>query len=564
MRSPNTPPSGPKAGSAQRRGIAMLLVLIALFVSTVLAGAALTSRDNSPTIGVNVTNATAAHWACSSASNVAIAAIEQGIEWSSVGTDVMSDVTMGDAVVDVVATDLDGNAPTADTRELIVTVSAEVGGVTVTSERRVSLYPELDPEDAIDPELKEFAIFATEEIYIHPGSKIKIWDESPEAGSGAPIKLGTGFASSASLTFPSNPEWYVKLFVDSNASSSLQARVADPSFDGGMTFSYAVPALENGIPEAFDTLIELNADLDFGSADTETVGSVGWYDDIELANGAVITLDANSIGTSYGCDSLIIDGGSVLRIVGEVDLVVRDEVRVLNSSRIEIGTDAVLNLYFGGRVELDNGKIASAFSGYMSPEAINIFGAQSIPEAPGTTPEVRIQNAGVFMGCLHVPTGEIVVESGSVIYGRVSAARFELGAGTRLEYCPTLDMRCGFTEPQGSLYDQNGVTVLDLDTLFATMPEDDASFDDWKRDMYEMIADDSAKVVEETANVEDGGGGTVEETTTIVLKGAEPIDPIEPTEEDPVEDAEVASRSAPSRAAVDVRPAQARTLEEGT
>jgi hypothetical protein len=281
-----------------------------------------------------------------------------------------------------------------------------------------------------------------------------------------------------------------------------------------------------------------------------------------LDNNAVITLDANSIGAAYGCDDLHLNGGSVLRIVGEVDLVVRNEVRIENGSRIEIGTGAVLNLYFGGRVELDNGNIASAFAGYMSPESANIYGTQSIPEGPGTAPEVRMRNAAVFMGCLHVPAGEIVVEGGSVIYGRVSAARFELGTGSRLEYCPTLDMRCGFTEPNGSLY-KNGVTVVDLDTLFATMPADDASFDDWKRDVYDLVADEMTKVVEDTVTVGGGGGGAVEEVTKFVIESPEPVEPIEPAE-DPVEEPEVSARSVPSRAAVDVRPAHARTLEEGT
>ena len=61
-----------KRTAANRRGIAMMLVLISLALATILASAYLASRDNSLAIGRNATASAAARWAALSALEIGV------------------------------------------------------------------------------------------------------------------------------------------------------------------------------------------------------------------------------------------------------------------------------------------------------------------------------------------------------------------------------------------------------------------------------------------------------------------------------------------------------------
>ena len=71
----------PHRPNVNRRGLAMLLVLVSLMLATIMATAYLASRDNSLPIGDNIEAATAARWAALSALDTTQALLETETDW---------------------------------------------------------------------------------------------------------------------------------------------------------------------------------------------------------------------------------------------------------------------------------------------------------------------------------------------------------------------------------------------------------------------------------------------------------------------------------------------------
>src|SRR6056297_2508861 len=93
-----------------RRGVAMMLVVVALAVGTVIAAAALTSNKNSATIGQNTIDSAKAKWSARAASDIVVAAMQTETNWANVmsGDKLLEDWDVGGTTVDVRVTDLEG------------------------------------------------------------------------------------------------------------------------------------------------------------------------------------------------------------------------------------------------------------------------------------------------------------------------------------------------------------------------------------------------------------------------------------------------------------------------
>ncbi|MCZ6811090.1 MAG: hypothetical protein O7D97_03725, partial [Planctomycetota bacterium] len=71
----------PRNPNVNRRGLAMLLVLVGLMIGTILATAYLASRDNSAAIGENIAAAARARWGAASALELGIAIMQTQTDW---------------------------------------------------------------------------------------------------------------------------------------------------------------------------------------------------------------------------------------------------------------------------------------------------------------------------------------------------------------------------------------------------------------------------------------------------------------------------------------------------
>ena len=93
-----------------RRGIAMLLVMVSIAVASILASAYLVSRDNSLAISRNSVAATQARWAAMSGLEMAIAILQTKTNWRTNHIDGMLP-TCGFATQEVAAGPTTGSLP---------------------------------------------------------------------------------------------------------------------------------------------------------------------------------------------------------------------------------------------------------------------------------------------------------------------------------------------------------------------------------------------------------------------------------------------------------------------
>ena len=178
----------------QRRGVAMILVMVALFAGTVLAAAALTSRSNSGQIGLNAVATTGAEWSAESAVNVTEAILQSEVDWLAVTNgDMLSSFDLAGGTVDVVITTLEGGVPTGDESQLLVTTTATIAGIEVVEEQIVMTDSEtMDPSDVIDDSLREFVVYGNSGGKVSADSSIIPWSVSTGDMSDDTIHIGVG------------------------------------------------------------------------------------------------------------------------------------------------------------------------------------------------------------------------------------------------------------------------------------------------------------------------------------------------------------------------------------
>ena len=98
-------------------------------------------------------DSTSAEWAAESAARLTEAIIEkQADSIAATGGDLLTDFTIAGADVTVKVTDLEGNVPDDDDRNLLVTVVARVGHVEITKQKVIAVTEDTpsDPADVLD------------------------------------------------------------------------------------------------------------------------------------------------------------------------------------------------------------------------------------------------------------------------------------------------------------------------------------------------------------------------------------------------------------------------------
>lgn len=459
-----------------RPGIAMLLVLVALVVTVILAGATLTTRENAPVIGMNAGGAAEATWSAESGVNFAIGAISQTHDLDALfagDSTLTSSMTIGGAVVQVRVTNLAGDPPTDADREVIVRAEASVGGVVKTLEKRVVRIPPGDLTDAADPYLSEFAIFATEVLDIDSGATVGVWDLSPLSSSSVALaKIGVGFSDAIDLSIGAGVGLSrAGLYADLSASLGLEAAVeAAPGFDARWMIPIDVPTVPGGSAATFGALPDQSSTSFDADAVNLTVPAGAHYDELRVRNNGKVVLDSVN-GAAYRFRRILIEDGGCLAIRGSVQVLVDEECVVSHGFITLQDAGASATMYLGEDLDIDASKLGIVPADHASPVAtVGEYNAPAsfrlIALAPSlggsSSPQWAIDSNTAIVGFLHNPLGVVKLTSGSGVYGHVVAREFGLADGCRLLYCPTLDTMLGYTSPQGPLYDSAGDPIIEF------------------------------------------------------------------------------------------------------
>lgn len=478
------------ARALSRRGVAMMLVVVALGIGTILAAASLSSRDNSPAIGANARDFAIANWSAQAGAELAMAIMETNVDWlTATDGQLLTDYSIAGGTVTVTVTNVAGAAPSGSERELIVTVVSSAGQMSSTVQKRISVVPPGPIDNSVSPFLDEFAAFATVAMELEDNAQIKPVHFSPEAWSLFPIKVGVGFSALGSLAIDPNAKLTrAGLYVTSSASAGLvSAAAADTHFGRGDALPLKVPAYAVALPSQITSLPvagtgNLNVARTKGKAMSDTspdvtLASAGKFGTVTIFANSILRID-ESKGQYYQLDALKISAGGILEINGKVVVHIKGDVDLEALSAITlVGTDSAVRFLTSANVRIDNATIGllgafskfprspSELTNYVNPARIRIL---SVNTASGgaANPDIELRNNAAVVACIHAPNARVEIRDNSFLIGRATASELRIRSGSSILYEPLLDSRKGYTARYGPIY-ENAAPLPEVLTTIA-------------------------------------------------------------------------------------------------
>lgn len=457
---------------SHRRGAAMLLVLIALMLGTILTSAYLFSRDNSAAIGANVAASTSAKWAASSGLDFATTLLQTEANWRTLHTNgkLLENFALAGGTIDIDLLDLATNAPpTAGTEDVRITVTGIANGVRQAAVANVfvSAMP-----GAIDLDLSEFAIFATDRIRLADTAKVTRWPKAPLSDLGMRIKYGTRAITAGSVEFSGGSATIdTTVFKRADASSSLISNTASPALTS-VTVADPIPmpnSPDSGVSEPFFIPLYPNVSL---SSSTTTLNANRRANSLVMTS-AVETITGNR--TIVSDTSYVLGFNSKMIIDGHVKLVVFGDL-ALQSSSIELEPGSTLQIWVRNMFIVDDSYIGdiradairdnSGNAAYSHPERVEIYGMA----LSATNPNWYLTKNSVIKGSIYAPRVLYQISDSSALYGRVAAHRVSLDKTSALFYDHALDRRLGYANSSSSIYQSDGRIKPEIRTLSSLDP----------------------------------------------------------------------------------------------
>jgi len=434
-----------------RRGVAMMLVMVAILITGGMALAYFGSRDNSIAISTNLETAARARSVADSGLELAITILETNTDWRTglVEGVLLGDYALGEGLITITLLDADTQLPpTESTDNVEITAVGSVGGLKQIIVATATVFQNGDGD--VDIDLSEFGLFSKKLLEADGGEvTIKQWSASPAFDSNYTIQVGTLEKKPLTVNFHlSDKSEELTLFTIQDASSMVtdnemgEEKFSDkpiflkapepPKGTTTLTLQPIAPTLKEGKhgPSAKDIkkyekkLAEYEAELASGS---------GTF---------------NITEGNYKMDRLELIGGTV-NIEGDVTITVKKSMSLTDSSFI-LAEGATLTLY----VEDDVAITSSYFGGedqslqsWIDPNRVKLYGTDKGGwEVSGDT---------LIKGEIYAPKGDITMDDNATIAGRIAAERIYLNANSTLLYDPILD-NGGFADPYSGLYDENG------------------------------------------------------------------------------------------------------------
>ncbi|MCA9294792.1 MAG: hypothetical protein KDA20_13370 [Phycisphaerales bacterium] len=498
---------GPVVKRGERRGMAMMLVLIALSVATVVTAATLTARSMSPYVAENAHDTASARWSSASAANFAVGMLEAGADWESMAGQLASDLSIGDGTATITITNLSGGVPTSDDRDLILTAVSVVDGIESTTQRLVRIAPAGSLEDALDPHLGEFAVYTKNGVSIADNARIAPWSTSPEGRTPVQVRLASSAASAADIQISTDARLTSSVvYFDQDATMSAPDMLpADMSY---VTLPLSLPLIVPTAPSTTGLATQSASDLTYnGSGEYSLVG--GKYKKVEVGNGTTVHL-TDDAGGLYQMSELKVNGG-LLVVDGNIELVVTDRMEV-QLGELAFKDGASLELYATNEVRVrTKGGWKKDVSGdptvedamYVDPRnfVICVTGAGSL---------VRLDTGSLLCAEVLCPRGTVQLDSNASLFGQVAAQNLVMNANSKLYYDPALDSRMGFSDLDGPLYDADGQPLAGLQEAISNY---NGSLEDFAPTVETAVMD-ALGLLEELLGGLLGGGGEPESVRT--------------------------------------------------
>lgn len=466
-----------------RRGVAMLLVLVALGAATVLGGTYVLSRQAAPAIGANAEAASNAKWAARSGANVAVAILQTSAPLTGDIADdqVLPKADFGLGSAHAVITNERG-APTTGGRLVVSSIGAG-DGIGALDQRGVLRRTTGSATAAFDPYLREFAVYATSRLRIETSSYVAPWPTSRRGPAPFVASIGVAFAPSTMLDVGSAGSLTTaRLVVSDLANPSLVSMSKSATFADGIESNVRLPTGSARVPAAL-TGLSLSSILPFtplipGATRTVNITNLGT---VSVNLGSTVIFDA-SVSPNFSVQDLLVDFGSTVRIRGHVRILVRDDVSITDRSLIELeGENSSLELYIYDDLTVSNSVIgltraianntsrdATSVNSRVDASRIRIY---LVDAHGGGDPNqtVTMSSRSMAVADIHAPAATVSMSSNSVIIGRLTGSDVRMQNTSIVFYDHSLNSGVGFDQPTSPLYDEDRHPIV-KETLLAANP----------------------------------------------------------------------------------------------
>lgn len=462
---------------AQRRGMAIMLVLISVAAATVMTAAYVTSRHTAPQVSQNIASGSSARSSAEAGLRMANALLqcEDADFRAGLVNGALFDLPVGNGRVKVTVTDLDGTPVARSTQYVKVKATGVFNGMEQVAEATALVASD---QSNPSPTFSDFAIFGSSLIEVTDGL-ITSWTQSPQAVWGAPIWLGTNSILSSSVALSGATHVVdADLHVDHDGGSAV---LFDTSIDGNsvhkksLAGNLTLPVLDPPTPDVSMCLVSETPTPNI--TNTTVVSNRSWIlNSVRIANTGKVRVNSPTLVTRHVLGSVIIENGGVLIVETDHDFIIDGDLIIRNGSGINVKDGVKCRIWVGGSIIVDYGalgvSLARASTVTDPTRGLELYknpGECELYQLPGSIHNTWVfDNGSVIVARTYAPNADVSVSNGSSYMGSIMAMEARVLTGSALHYDPTLDARGGYTNTKGPLY--NSDTTLNT-TLLASVTD---------------------------------------------------------------------------------------------
>lgn len=437
----------------RRRGVAVILALVAVSVATLLGLSVASTRDATVATSGNLARVSASRAAAASGIELAAAMLAREGAFDGMTGNVLFDgVELNGSRLRAEVVDLETGGPADEsTRAYEVVVRSEHDGL-IERARAVGRAPVTDAPMHADLDCSEFAVLSTGSLAIEGNAHVGNWSRSPLSALAEPVRIGSSKGRAADLAVSEDASVHgcvelrrgdFAVAGDSDAHDELLADRICP-----LPAEIHVPAAPAPTPPR---RVEAVASLLLDGLVGSSMASSG--DARVPARGSVTVRGTVTVDVG---GNLFVERGSRMFVENALVLVVRGNT-VIDAGSIEVAPEGSLTLiamgdltlsgaFVGGsRTDPGEGRDASGYAGYDGGAARTMLFASD-------DRRVLIADGSVVKGQIYGPSARIDIESRSAVYGRLLGRDIVLHEGVALYYDPALDNRRGWTNPDSGIW----------------------------------------------------------------------------------------------------------------
>jgi hypothetical protein len=428
--------------TTQRRGIALMLVMIAILVTGSMAVAYFGSRDNSIAISSNVEAAARARAVAESGLDLAVAILETDADWRTQHVDgvILDAFAFGGGEITVTVLDSETNLPpTESTHKVEITILSFVGGIAQRTQATATIIPS---EDEFDVDYSEFALFSQSQLTIRDVASVQRWVASPLSSQQDPIRIGTLATGPLAVDINS---WAQTNDLELHTPSTASSMIA-PSLSSRQTLPDSSPFPDSpSIPTNTTPLVVEQASMNSSRLNHWAQNFSRGFRNSLHTNQEVFEIQEGA----YSIDTLKLNANQPIRIHGNVSLAIGGDL-TLAAATIELAQNASLTLHIGGDVDIKSSYIGNenrSTNSWSDPSRVQMYGQNdSSWDVRGFT---------TIKGEIYAPDSDVELSGAATVCGRIASDSVSMRGASRLLYDQTLD-HGGYADSSSLLFNDDG------------------------------------------------------------------------------------------------------------